>query len=90
MCTLLYPHIKSVKLDAATTTRVVAHLVTRLSQPTQAVRAKDVRQNLPDTVETWGKLQIAEDGDTVCAAAHSKSQVRNASFVRVRIVLFCN
>jgi hypothetical protein len=81
--TLIHPCRKSVKPDQATTTRIVASLVTRLSEPTRAVHADTVRQHLPSTIEEWGKVQLTTDGDVVRAETSNGSQIRDASFVRV-------
>ena len=89
-CILLPPHVSSPEISAGFTTKIIVCLSTHYEKSVTVIH-QNVKMN---NIESWGKVQHLDGGDTMNASALVKSQEdqRDASYVRVHadpiIVLF--
>ncbi|KAH9941067.1 hypothetical protein B0H21DRAFT_753454 [Amylocystis lapponica] len=86
-CILLAPRNIQTINDHPCKEKIVGAIATRFE-----TTAAGARQVLPQVLESWGKVQILDGGDTIRASAFSKARddSRDATYVRYEILVDVN
>ena len=74
------PRNASFKPDGALSSKIARYLSLVINQPASAIKKK-----IPATVTSWGKVRIANGGDSIRTASSSRrpEKERNMSYIRV-------
>ncbi|KAH9947317.1 hypothetical protein B0H21DRAFT_739809 [Amylocystis lapponica] len=86
-CMLLPPHGKYDASVYGLMEKIVGAIATRFN-----TTAATARRHVPVAIDTWGKVKILPNGDTIHAAASSKAREdrRDASYVRYEVLIDVN